>query len=236
MTLGWEIFEKELKRQRIQRPSDAELLELAMTLGFTDNDMLMARLSDGAVTITTIMKYLEPEQAEKEPSIFEKFKDRTKRQPRGIRVREVDNLMFRFGQCCQPLPGEEIIGFITRGRGITIHGKNCPNAAAITETDRKIEVEWDIEKGQNFLIRLEAMVRDRKNLLKEITDAISAANINVRAAEIKSDGKLSAGSLTQGYFVLEVANLAQLKRATKNIMKIPGVDSVQRSHAPVVDE
>ena len=236
VTLGREIFEKELKRQHIKKPSEPELLELAMTLGFSDIDMLMARLSDGAVTITSILRFLEPELAEKETSILDRFKNRAKGHPRGIRVKEVDNLMFRFGQCCQPLPGEEIIGFITRGRGITIHSINCPNAAAITELDRKIEVAWDIEKGQHFLIRLEAMVHDRKNLLKEITEAISEADINVRGAEIKSDGKLPVGGLIQGYFVLEVANLAQLKKAIKSIMKIPGVDSVQRSHAQITDE
>ena len=236
VSLGWEIFEKEIKRQRLAKPSEQELLELANESGFSDIDLMMARLSSGAISLTSIINRLEPVKAKKEVSILEKFKGHARRQPGGIKVKGADNLMFRFGKCCQPLPGENIIGFITRGRGITIHNRNCPNAVAITEPDRKIEVEWDVKKGQNFFIQLETVVDDRKNLLREITDVISEADINVRGAEIKTNGSLSANRTTMGYFVLELSNLAQLRKAIDNIKKISGVISVQRTKGAALDE
>jgi len=236
VSLGWEILERELRRRHIDKPSDQELLELAMETGFSEVDLMMARLSSGTISLNSIINRLEPVKVEKDASILEKFKEKARRQPRGIKVKGADNLMFRFGKCCQPLPGESIIGFITRGRGITIHSRNCPNAAAITELDRKIEVEWDVPKGQNFFIQLEAIVEDRKNLLREITDAISEAGINVRGAEIKSDGQPSASKATWGNFVLEVANLVQLEKAINTVKKISGVLSVQRTRGSAIDE
>lgn len=236
VSLGWEMFERELKRERMKRPSDQQLLEVANEKGFSNIDLMMARLSAGTISIRSIFNLLEPEKPEKEISFFEKFKDKTRRQPKGISIKGTDNLMFRFAKCCQPLPGENIIGFITRGRGITVHSSSCPNAVAIIETDRKIEVQWDVEKGQNFLIQLEAMVQDRKNLLREITDAISEADINVRGAEIKANGNMTDSEATMGYFLLEIANLAKLKNALSKIRKIPGVISVHRMRSITQDE
>ncbi len=237
VSLGWEIFQKELKRKRIKSLPEQELTEMAMAMGFSDVDQMMARLSTGSISLKSIINRLEPAKTEKEKSLLRKFTEHAHRQPRGIKIKGAENLMFRFGACCQPLPGENIIGFITRGRGITVHSQNCPNAAAINEPERKIEVEWDVQKGESFLIRLEALVQDRKNLLKEITNAISEADVNVRAAEIHTDGgKPVIDKATVGHFVLEVANLAQLEKAVQKIMKIHGVISIDRAKGPAGSE
>ena len=236
VSLGWEIIDRELKRQHIKKPSEQEFLEMAQAMGFSDANQLMARLSTGVVSVSSIMNRIEPPKQIKDLSILQKFAEKARRSPRGIKIKGVDNLMFRFGQCCQPLPGEEIIGFITRGRGITIHSRDCPNAVAITDEERKIEVEWDVEKGQNFLIHLEAMVQDRKNLLREITDVISEADINVRGAEIATGSDHTDGKPTTGYFHLEIASLSQLKRALEKVRKIPGVISISRAQGKVVHE
>ncbi|MCD6162524.1 MAG: bifunctional (p)ppGpp synthetase/guanosine-3',5'-bis(diphosphate) 3'-pyrophosphohydrolase [candidate division Zixibacteria bacterium] len=236
VSLGWEMFERELKRERMKTPSDQQLLEAANEKGFSDIDLMMARLSAGAISLKSILNLIEPEKPEKDISFFEKLKERTRRQPKGISIKGADNLMFRFAKCCQPLPGENIIGFITRGRGITVHSSNCPNAAAITDTDRKIEVLWDVEKGQNFLIQLEALVYDRKNLLREITDTIAETDINVRGAEIKAEGNIADSKPTMGYFLLEVSNLAKLRMAMSKIKKITGVISVHRTRSTARDE
>jgi len=236
VSLGWEIFERELKRLRLKKPTDQEMLELAQNLGLSDVDLLMSRLSTGGISLVSIINRIEPQTQEKDLSLLQKMAEKALRHPKGIRVKGEDNLLFRFGKCCQPLPGEDIIGFITRGRGITIHARTCPNAAAITDEGRIIEVGWDVGKGQNFLIQLEAIVEDRKNLLREITDVISEADINVRGAEIKADINAGGGSPTIGYFHLEVANLAQLKKAIEKVKKIPGVVSITRTRGQVSDE
>ena len=132
--------------------------------------------------------------------------------------------MFRFASCCQPVPGEKIIGYVTRGRGLSIHKADCTNAAAIfQEPERMVDVEWDVEKGQSFLVRLHALVEDRKNLLKEITEAIAEADVNVRGGEI-STGTWPA----TGRFVVEIQNYGQLARVLTKMKKVDGVISVER--------
>jgi GTP pyrophosphokinase len=135
--------------------------------------------------------------------------------------------MYRFASCCQPVPGERIVGFVTRGRGLSIHRADCHNAVAIyEEPERRVDVEWDVDKGQSFLIRLHALVEDRNNLLKDITEAISEADINVRGGEI-TFGQTPA----VGHFVVEIHNYSQLSKALDRIRKVKGVLSVDREGA-----
>jgi guanosine-3',5'-bis(diphosphate) 3'-pyrophosphohydrolase len=236
VSLGWEIFEREIRHKRIPKPSDGKLLDIAQASGFTDVDLMMARLSAGSFSLASIIARLEPEVPRKEESFLSKLTLPTHRHPKGVKVKGADNLMFRFGACCQPLPGEQIIGFITRGRGITVHRYDCPTIASINEPDRKIELQWDVGIGESFLIRLEIMAQERKNLLKDITDVIAEVDINVRGAEIKGNGRPAAGSTAIGHFVLEVTNLAQLKKVITKIMKIPGVLAVERTKGLTTDD
>ncbi len=134
------------------------------------------------------------------------------------------NLMYRFASCCQPVPGEKIVGFVTRGRGLSIHRADCQNAAAIyEEPERRVDVEWDVEKGQSFLVRLYALVEDRKNLLKDITEAVADADINVRGGEITI-----GQSPAVGHFIVEIQNHGQLSKAISKMKKVKGVLSVDR--------
>ena len=79
----------------------------------------------------------------------------------------MDNMMFRFAGCCQPVPGEDIVGFISRGRGVTIHKADCHSASQlyVVNPERKIDVSWDTGKGQSFIVQLKIIVEDRKNML-----------------------------------------------------------------------
>jgi GTP pyrophosphokinase len=135
------------------------------------------------------------------------------------------DMMFRFGYCCQPVPGERIVGFVTRGRGVSIHRSDCPNALQmLTEEDRKVEVTWDVAKDQSFLVKLDILVQDRKNILRDITQAISDADTNVRAAEIKGRETTPTGS-----FIIEVKNVSHLNKTLKKIRRVKGVIDVGRS-------
>jgi len=130
----------------------------------------------------------------------------------------------RYRSCCQPVPGEKIVGFVTRGRGLSIHRADCTNAVAILdEPERRVDVEWDVDKDQSFLVRLYALVNDRKNILKDITEAIANIDVNVRGGEIEV-----GQSPTIGRFVIEIHNLGQLSRALDKIRKVDGVISVDR--------
>lgn len=227
ITLGKEIFERELKKHNIKSPAEQELSDLAMRLNFRDSEAMFSGLGNGSFSIQHILTRFIPPEKEKEikPSIIKKFVDKARGGAKGIRVGGMGNLMFRFAQCCQPVPGEEIVGFVTRGRGISIHRSDCPNALQmLLDNERKTEVEWDVGEDQSFMVKLDLLVEDRKNMLSDITEAISDADTNVRGAEIKGGETTASGS-----FIIEVKNINHLNKTLKKIKKIKGVIQVERS-------
>jgi GTP pyrophosphokinase len=144
----------------------------------------------------------------------------------GIKVHGMSDMMFRFAGCCQPLPGEDIVGFITRGRGVTIHRADCETALQLlaNNQERKIDVSWDAGRSQSFVVELEMVVEDRKGMLRDVTEAIAGSDSNVRAAEMTAQD-----STATGRFVVEVASLSHLNRILDRVRKVKGVISVIRS-------
>ncbi len=224
VSLGKEMLERELKKKRMEMPAEAELLDLAARNDFTNMEQMYSGLGSGTISIQSLISKLGPRAEKDEPSLIRRFIDQARGVSKGIKIGGVENLMFRFASCCQPVPGEKIVGFVTRGRGLSIHKADCTNAAAILrEPERLVDVEWDVEKGQSFLVRLHALVEDRKNLLKEITEAIAEADVNVRGGEI-STGTWPA----TGRFIVEIQNYGQLARVLAKMRKVDGVLSAER--------
>ncbi len=227
VNLGREIFERELKKHHLKSPSEQEISDLAMGLNFHDSEALFSALGNGTISVKHVFTRLVPpeKQKEAEPSVIRRFVEKARGGAKGIRVGGMDNMMFRFAGCCQPVPGEQIVGFVTRGRGVSIHRFDCPNALQmLTEEERRVEVKWDVGKDQSFLVKLDVLVEDRKNMLRDITQAISDADTNVRAAEIKGRETTLTGS-----FIIEVKNINHLNRTLKKIKKVKGVIQVERS-------
>jgi len=224
VTLGKEMVEREIKKRRSTHPSDNEMLDLASMNGYTNLEQMYSAIGSGSASLQTILNKILPQQEKGEPSLVKRFIDQARGASQGVRVAGLGNLMYRFASCCQPVPGEKIVGFVTRGRGLSIHRADCQNAAAVyEEPERRVDVEWDVEKGQSFLVRLYALVEDRKNLLKDITEAIAEVDVNVRGGEI------AAGqSPAVGHFVIEIQNYGQLTRAISRMRKVTGVLSVDR--------
>ncbi len=225
LSLGKEIFEKELRRHRLGPISEQELTDLAMSLGYSGLNAMYYALGSGGVPIKQIISKLLPQEKEVKESIIEKFAQKARGVGREVRVQGEENMMFRFARCCQPLPGERIVGFITRGRGVSIHRSDCVNALQMMgDAERQVEVKWDVGKEQSFVVRLELLLEDRKNMLRDITQAIADADVNVRGAEIKS-----AETMAVGNFVVEIKNLSHLNRTIKKIRKVKGVIAVRRT-------
>jgi len=225
VSLGREMLERELKRKRINMPTESELSDLAAMMGQTNTEQMFAALGSGSVSVHTLLNKLKPaEEKEEEPTLVRRFIDHARGASKGIRVRGVGNLMFRFASCCQPVPGEKIVGYVTRGRGLTIHRADCKNIAGIfNEPERKMDVEWDVRKGEAFLVRLQIVVEDRKNIIKEITEAVSDTDVDVRGAEISR-----GPSPVVGWIVVEVQNYGQLSRVMEKVKKVKGVVNVIR--------
>jgi GTP pyrophosphokinase len=172
-----------------------------------------------------LLNLIEPDEEPVEEGFVGKVIDRI-RGTKGIKVHGLDDMLFRFAGCCQPIPGEDIVGFITRGRGVTIHRADCPIAISLQEEspERKIDVSWDTAKGQSFVVRLELVVEDRKNMLRDITQAIASADTNVRAAEMYARDTTAVGE-----FVVEVSSLSHLNRIIDRVRKVKGVIKVVRA-------
>ncbi len=226
ISLGREILARDLQKIRKDLPTDRELEELAQGMSYTSGENLLASIGNGNISSANIIARLHPELKESEPkdSPFKKIIDRV-RGAKGIRIQGMSNLMFRFAGCCQPVPGDEIVGFITRGRGVTIHRLLCANAADLSRSpERLIEVSWDVSKGQSFPVKIEVVVVDRKNILRDITQAISDTDAYLRGAEISANG----GS-TIGHFAVDITTLAHLERLFQKIRRVPGVLTVTRA-------
>jgi GTP pyrophosphokinase len=231
VALGKEILERELKKSRLEFPGDEELNDVAQSMGFVSNEGLLAAVGVGTASAQQIITKIGPGQdVPEKKSMVKRFID-TARGDRGIKIQGIGNMMFRFAGCCQPVPGEQIIGFITRGRGITIHRADCSTALELSQdSERVIGVEWDVGKDQAFIVRLDILLEDRKNMLRDITEAISEADANVRGAEISGKGNPVTGA-----FVVEVKNLSHLNRVVNRVKKVNGVISIERTKGADMD-
>ncbi|HEX7119924.1 MAG TPA: bifunctional (p)ppGpp synthetase/guanosine-3',5'-bis(diphosphate) 3'-pyrophosphohydrolase [Longimicrobiales bacterium] len=227
VALGRELFDRELKKLRKERPTNEALEQVAAALSLASLDHVFAALGRGDLGMSAILKELYPGEepiAPRPPTAFERLVDRVRGGGRGVRIQGLDNLMVRYSQCCQPVPGDDVVGYITRGRGISIHRTDCPNVLNLGEhPERRIDIEWQAEAGDRFYVRLLVEGDDRRGLLSEIATAITDTGTNIGSAEIKA----IEGGMT-GAFVVEVENLSHLKKVMKAIRRVAGVISVER--------
>jgi len=144
----------------------------------------------------------------------------------GIRVKGVDEVMIGIAKCCSPLPGDEIIGFITRGRGITVHRIDCYNIRKLGyDNDRLVEVEWVPEEKQVYPVRISMLVVNRVGILSQVTDMISSYGVNIRDVHMKNvDGETK----TVISFVLDINSKSELEKLIGSLRKLKDVISIQR--------
>ncbi|HTK55845.1 MAG TPA: bifunctional (p)ppGpp synthetase/guanosine-3',5'-bis(diphosphate) 3'-pyrophosphohydrolase, partial [Gemmatimonadales bacterium] len=230
LQLGEEILAREIKRRRLDPPAPEAHSTAAKTLGYNDGRDLLIGLGKGDVGIGKVIRGLYPdvpedEIAEPKPTAFGKVIDRI-RLGRGIKIQGVDGLMVRYAQCCQPLPGEPVVGYVTQGRGISIHRADCPNLLTLPTSERRVEIDWQEAEGESFAVRLAVSGDDRRGLYADLMQVISASGTNIRAAEIHSKDGTMFGSVT-----LEVDNLPHLTRVLKAMRKVKGVAEVERREA-----
>ena len=228
LELGTELFARELRKLRKERPkNEAVLQRTAAALHQDSFDGVLAALGRGEIGPSAILKELFPGEEPPVPkpaTALERLVERVRGNGRGVRVQGLDNTLVRYSQCCQPVPGDNVIGYITRGRGISIHRTDCPNVLNLSEhPERRIEIEWEAESSERFFVRIIVEGTDRRGLLSDIATAISDTGTNIQSAEIKS----KEGGMT-GSFVVEVQDLAHLKKVMKYIRRVNGVIAAER--------
>ncbi len=227
--LGREFLDRELKKLRVSLPDPATLERAATELDYPDWEHVHAALGRGDIGPSAVLKEIFPEEEvsaakKKADSPLQRIARKIRRSSKGVRIQGIDNLMVRYSQCCQPVPGDDVIGYITAGRGVSIHRKDCPNVLNLSQDpDRRMEIEWSAEQGERFFVKLYTRGTDRRGLLSDIAKAITETGTDIQHADIRAveDGML-------GEFVVEVRDLAHLNRVVKVITRIKGVISVER--------
>jgi len=228
--LGKELLDRELKKAKRSLPDDPhQRLEAAIALGYQDFDLVYAGLGRGDVGPTAVIKQFFPdhdpaEVAQRQPSVLDRLAARLRISGRGVRIQGMDNLMVRYSRCCQPVPGDPVIGYITRGRGVSIHRNDCPNVLSLSrDPERRIEIEWAAEKGDRFFVKLYMRGTDRRGLLSDVAKAITNSGTDISHADMRASEAGMAGE-----FVVEVRDLAHLEKVRRSIGRVKGVLDVER--------
>ena len=223
--LGAEIIDRQVRKYKIKKNKD-DLQEVAVSFGFTDVNSLYAAVGAGDIPIQNVTRKLLPADGDTSAhdNVFVRVMRTFKKDNKSIKVDGLDNIMFNFAKCCRPLPGDKITGFITAGKGITIHRTDCRNIEQLLgDPERNIEVEWDVDRDSNFNSRIRIIAEDRKRLLLDVTEAIYSFDINIIALDMKRSDTMAVGD-----FILEVHNLPHLVNVVKAIRGVKGVVNVER--------
>jgi len=238
--IGREHLDAELRKHGVN-PKTAHkkgrLQEVAEAVRLQSVDEMLMKIGYGTLSVAQVLRVLEPDLEKRQTgpvtSIQSALASGTRRvqkflgRKRGVRIDGIDDdLMVRYGRCCNPVPGEEIIGFITRGRGLTVHSSECERIAFL-EPERQIEVHWDEDaikdKDVNRTIRVEVICSDERGLLAEMSTAISIEGVNIKEAHCRTEhGK----AINQ--FDLIVTDVKQLERAMQRVRRVQGVQKVTR--------
>ena len=229
IALGKDILEKEFKKQHLkfsQIVKSEELKKIYADYSIGTIDDLMAIVGYGKVSAKRIVNRFLPEEVTKAAEVTpEKDKKKSQASPSvGISLTGIEDIMVRFARCCHPIPGDEILGYISRGRGITVHTENCVNIEEM-DPERIVDVEWNVSKKQTFPVNMMVICSDKKGLLAELSAVISGMDINISHAEIdtKPDDMQAICS-----FKLDVNDLNQFNQVLNAIKKLKSVKSVER--------
>ncbi len=235
--LGRRLFEKEARRFGLSATNlleSAELLKFASEYGARSGDELLAHIGYGKLSPRTVLQKSVPQGQLKEKAPDSAVVSAVKRVLRTggasdkIKVRGTDDVMVFRAKCCNPIRGERIVGYITRGKGVSVHAASCSNVINLMfDPERRIDVEWDTDGDQApyHTVRLTMQVEDRKGMLAEISARVSDINTNITNMEARTgDDQQARIDMT-----VEIKDLKHLERVIKSIKGVAGVLGVERT-------
>ena len=232
MSLGREIVDKEFRRYSLnyaKLQKAGEIKRVAVEFGFVGEDDLMAAVGYGKLSSSQLVGKLIPEEKleehkeRKETRVSKVIDKLTRKSSSAIQISGVEDVMVRFGKCCNPVPGDDIVGFITRGRGVTVHTADC-TLALESDPDRRIEVTWNKAKKAALPVNIRVYCHDQKGILANITQAITNCEANISKASVQS----TVDKRGINTFEVEVTDLDHLTRVMNNVKKVEEVIKVER--------
>ncbi|WP_029420965.1 RelA/SpoT family protein [Alicyclobacillus macrosporangiidus] len=230
---GRELIEKELTRQRLEPHlliTPAYMSDVLQKFNFSKEDDLYAAVGYGglsAVQVATrlVERYRRDHSDGPLDKVSLEARERGKPSHSGVRVRGVDNLLIRFARCCNPVPGDEIVGFVTRGRGVSVHRADCPNALQLrANEERVIDVEWAGAPDQSYPVDIELVSMDRHGLINEVMNAVAETKTDIQAVYGRVDDK----RIAHVNLTVRIRNLDHLRTVVERLKRIKDVHSVRR--------
>ena len=238
LKLGRELLEKEMHSRQMSlarlSKSTEEMRKVVGHFGVSNETELFIGVGYGKISPRAVTEFLAPpKEGEKnadppasirEGRIESLVRKVTGKDAQGIRLNGIDDVLVRYTKCCNPLPGDEIVGFITRGRGITVHRRNCSKAFD-TDPDRRVEISWDARAKINRPVQIRVMTANRPGILATVGHTFHEQGINISEATCRAgdDGR------AMNTFTFLCSDLAQLKNVIRQLQRIPGVMAVERT-------
>jgi GTP pyrophosphokinase len=228
LALGEEMLEKALRRKKLSKDlarSD-DVLEAAKSFRVKTHEDLFVAIGYGRLSVHKIINKLLPESEKTEEEKISAGGDTQKSdEGKGITIEGVDNIMFHRSKCCYPLPGEKVTGFVTRGRGVSIHKADCPTLDTNTiDSDRLLEVEWAGDGEATYTVKVTVLTVDKRGLLAELSALLSTLNVNINHLDASSTHDKKA----LFNFTLEIKDKRQLDLVIAKVSQISGVLEVKR--------
>jgi GTP pyrophosphokinase len=233
--LGKEALIKLLRKHclTLRVAIDSQMMEkIAKNMNFQKTDDLYASIGTGKTSpkhvVTRIINAIAretPEAELKEEKIELPVRPVSRPAPSGVRVKGIEDVLIRLAHCCNPVPGDEITGFVTRGRGVSVHRKDCPNIRQLMNfPDRMLEVTWDVKPTSTYQVEIQVEALDRTKLLRDISAVISDAGVNIISASVNTTKE----GLAIFRFIFEIGNLAHLKNIIEEVKQIDAVFDAYR--------
>ena len=233
---GYEALSTELRRARLPVRdvlAGPELAEVAASMNYHDPDTLYAAVGEHHVSARAVvgrvvkaLEELEPD-AEVEAEIVRPRRPRRDTGTVGVHVEGLDDMMVRLSRCCTPVPPDEIMGFVTRGRGVSVHRSDCANAVSLTadQADRLIDVDWDKDSSGHFVVSVEIKALDRPRLLRDIFGVLADNHVNVLATSTATSGVDRVATMR---FEFEIGDPTHLEAMLRLLREVDSVYDVHR--------
>jgi guanosine-3',5'-bis(diphosphate) 3'-pyrophosphohydrolase len=227
--LGKDLLEKELRKNGMSLSKflkSKRVKEVLSRFRVGNEDDLYARVGIGKLALPTVMEQIVPtEDVERDslrPGFFERTVQRVAGDADGIRIQGMDNMLVRFAQCCNPVPGDPVTGWITRGRGVSVHRRGCPRVLEL-DPERRVQVSWGDDVHVDLPVSLRVMTDDRAGILASVSSVFSANNVSISEAScLSKDGR------AENLFHFRVGDIDRLREIMRGVARLKGVIDVER--------